>query len=96
MVMKLKPEGTWRNSDGSIKMILLYIPGKSDVYSVIYSVGENVSKGQIHLSNTDDIIWHITANDVLGTGFLKFISNEEIEIKTSKIDNMRLKRDLGF
>ncbi|MGD0754584.1 MAG: hypothetical protein ABR927_05930 [Bacteroidales bacterium] len=94
--MKLKPEGTWKNSDGSIKMNLLSIPGKSDDYIIEYSVGENVSNGQIHLSNTDDIIWHITANDIFGPGIFKFISNKEIEIKTSKIDNMMLKRDLGL
>jgi hypothetical protein len=90
--MKLRPEGTWKNSDESIKMILISAPGKSDEYSIEYSVGESRSNGQIHLSNMDDIIWHITANDVLGTGILKFISNEEIELKTSKISELKLKR----
>jgi len=32
--MKLKPEGTWKNSDGSIKMTLITTPGKSDDYSL--------------------------------------------------------------
>jgi hypothetical protein len=91
--MKLKPEGAWKNSDGSIKMILISAPGKSDDYSIEYSVGESISNGQIHLSNTDDINWHILGNDILGTGTLKFISNKEILVKTSKIDELKLKRD---
>ena len=90
--MKLKPEGTWKNFDGTIKMTLISIPGKSDVYSIDYSVGEKVSNDQIHLSNTDNINWHITGNDVLGTGFLKFLSNNDIIIKTSKIGEIKLNR----
>ena len=91
--MKLKPEGTWKNSNGSIKIILISIPGKSDDYSIEYSVDEKVINDQIHLSNQDDIIWHIPVNDILGTGILKFISNKEILIKTSKITELKLKRD---
>ena len=91
--MKLKPEGTWKNSDGSIKITIISTPGKSDEYSLEYSIGQKVLIDQIHLSNTNDEIWHILGNDILGTGILKFLSDKEILVKTSKISEIKFKRD---
>jgi len=91
--MKLKPEGTWKNLDRSVKMTLLSTPGKSDEYSLEYSVGQETCNDEIHLSNTNDEIWHIPVNDILGTGILKFLTDKEILINTSKISNLKLKRD---
>ena len=91
--MKLKPEGTWKNFDGSIKMTLISTPRKGDEYSLEYTVGNKVLNDQVHLSNTNDEIWHILGNDVLGAGILKFLSDKEILVKTSKISELKLKRD---
>lgn len=90
--MKLKPEGKWENSNGSIKMTLISIPGKSDYYTLEYSVGQKVLNDQIHLSNTNDEIWHISENDILGVGILKFLTDKKILIKTSNISELKLKR----
>jgi hypothetical protein len=87
--MKLKPEGTWKNSKRLITITLTSIPGKSDVYSIEYSEGENISNDQIHISNMDGTNWHLMANDILGVGFIKFTSNTEMEINSSKIDGIK-------
>lgn len=62
--MKLKPEGIWKSSDGSIMIAITSIPKEDDYYSIEYSQKEKITHGKIHLSNTNDKLWHISEENV--------------------------------
>jgi hypothetical protein len=88
--MKAKIIGTWKNLDESIQLTLHRIPGNSDEYSLEFQTDKKSFNENIHISNTDNIIWHIVDNDTLGAGFLKFLTTNEIQIKTAKFDDLKL------
>ena len=66
------------------------MPGESDNFKIEFVVGEKIQDGKIHLSNTDNIIYHITDfDDLIGNGFLSVVSNKEILINSGKLANLK-------
>lgn len=92
-IIRPKIEGTWKNSDKKIQITLTRIQGKSDEYALEYKTVDKILDEDIHISNTDNILWHIVDNITIGAGLLKFVSENEMLINTSKIIDLRLLRD---
>jgi len=91
--MRLKPEGTWKNSDGSKKFTITNRPGESDTYSIEYTYNDKIINGKIHLSNTDNKNWHIVEEiDILGAGIIEFSSRNSIIIRTTLINGEKFTR----
>ncbi|HAM97618.1 MAG TPA: hypothetical protein DCQ26_03325 [Marinilabiliales bacterium] len=83
-------EGIWKNLDGKISIRFINMPGESDNFKIEFVVGEKIQDGKIHLSNTDNIIYHITDfDDLIGNGFLSVVSNKEILINSGKLANLK-------